>query len=227
MRKSQSQPVKLTLDEGQTKGHIMAILNDCILFHAKLSRPSNRFDKENPSWELQIRTTSKDVAADWRALGLKTTAVVDDDTGDVYYRSNLKKKSKSKDGQTREGPEVVDAGLNPIDGKNVGNGSVGNVKISQYEYTDATGAAKKASVLMGVQLTKLVFFEPVAGDSFAAVGKTTVIHPEKAADAAPGDADDGDHDDNDDGDAPDLNREVAVSPKMSPPKSPPKTDDGY
>lgn len=207
----------------------MAILNDCTLFHAKLSRPSNRFDKENPSWELQIRTTSKDVAGEWRGLGLKTTAVVDDDTGEVYYRSNLKKKSKSKDGQTREGPEVVDAALNPLDGKNVGNGSIGNVRISQYEYTDAAGTAKKASVLMGVQVTKLVYFEPVAGDSFAAVGKTTVVHPEKAADAAPGDAEDDNHEDDDDAVDPDVNQEVpvAVPPKMAPPKSPPKSDDGY
>ena len=50
----------------------MAILKNAELFFAKLDpkRPNDRFDKENPTWEVQARTRSKAQAKEWKDLHL-------------------------------------------------------------------------------------------------------------------------------------------------------------
>jgi hypothetical protein len=51
------------------------ILSNVELFFAKLdpANPNSRFDKENPTWEVQIRTKDKAVAKSWKEQNLRVT----------------------------------------------------------------------------------------------------------------------------------------------------------
>jgi hypothetical protein len=111
------------------------ILSNVELFFAKLdpANPNSRFDKENPTWEVQIRTKDKAVAKSWKDQNLRVTPDENDDG--VFYRSNLKKKS------------------------NIGNGSIANLSVFQYDY-NVSGKEGIASMLMGVQITTLNEYKP-------------------------------------------------------------------
>ena len=143
----------------------MAIIKNCMIFHAKLDpkRPNAKMNPENPSWELQIRTSDPKQRDDWKAQGLKPKLLVHGkgdmegepvltEDGKKQWRVNLKKKSLDKQGDKAAPPEVVDGSLNPIDPNSIGNGSIGNIRVYQYESKreDNPGVV---SVLMGVQLS--------------------------------------------------------------------------
>jgi hypothetical protein len=139
----------------------MALLRNCELFYTKLDpkRPNNKFDKENPTWDCQIRTTSKEVKKEWEALNLPVKAVVPDE-GAPYYRVNLRKRSIKSDGTAAEPVSVVDGRLTAIDPNTIGNGSIGNIRIFQYEYDKRASSGKGvATILMGLQVTKHVVYE--------------------------------------------------------------------
>jgi|SRR5210317_1768546 len=142
------------------------ILKNCEIWYAKLNpkRPSSRLNKENPTWEVQLRTTDKEVKKDWESKNLPVRAVVPDaDDQEPYYRVNLRKKSIKKDGSNAEPPELIDGKGAPVDPDTIGNGSVANIRIYQYEY-DATGGKKGiASILMAVQMVKHILFDPTKG----------------------------------------------------------------
>lgn len=138
----------------------MAILKNVSLWFPKLDpkRPNKRFTPDNPTWDLQIRTENKEVKKEWEAMGLSVKAVVPDE-GNPYFRVNLKKKTIKADG-TLAGPvEVFDGAKNPINPNTIGNGSVGNVRVFQYEYPKADGTKGLAPVLMAVQVTRHLLFE--------------------------------------------------------------------
>lgn len=143
----------------------MAIIRNCMIFHAKLDpkRPNAKMDPENPSWELQIRTTDTKQRDDWRAQGLKPKLLIHgkgdmegepvlSEDGKKQWRVNLKKKSIAKGGEKAVAPEVVDGNLNPIDPNTIGNGSIGNVRVYQYESKREDNPGM-VSILMGVQLS--------------------------------------------------------------------------
>ena len=50
----------------------MAILKNVELFYPRLDpkKPNSKFNKENPTWEVQIRTRDKKVKAEWVKLNL-------------------------------------------------------------------------------------------------------------------------------------------------------------
>ena len=112
------------------------IIKNCELYFAKLdpARPNAKFNKKNPTWELQIRTSDQETRKQWTQMGLNVKPVVPDE-GEPFFRVNLRKKSIKEDGEKASSVDVVDAQLNPVDAKSIGNGSVGNVKVFQYEYT--------------------------------------------------------------------------------------------
>lgn len=172
----------------------MAILKNVELFYPRLDpkKPNAKFNKEQPTWEVQIRTRDKKVKAEWAALNLKPKTVEDDD-GKVFYSVTLRKKSKKKekDGtySNAQPVKVLDGGLNDINPMSIGNGSVGNVRIFQYEYGEE---AKIASMLMAVQITKLNEYIPKASDDDFEMTETEVF---RVSDAVGGDDDD-DSDDN-------------------------------
>jgi hypothetical protein len=130
------------------------ILSNVELFFAKLdpANPNSRFDKENPTWEVQIRTKDKAVAKFWKDQNLRVTPDENDDG--VFYRSNLKKKSKKRDGSDMAAVNVVAGDLSPVDPSTIGNGSIANLSVFQYDY-NVSGKEGIASMLMGVQITTL------------------------------------------------------------------------
>jgi hypothetical protein len=166
----------------------MAILKNVELFYPRLDpkKPNARFNKEQPTWEVQIRTRDKKVKNEWAALNLKPKTVEDDD-GKVFYSVTLRKKSKKKDGEVNQPVKVIDGGLNDINPMSIGNGSIGNVRIFQYEYGDEK---KIASMLMAVQITKLNEYIPKASDDEFEMTETEIV---RVADADGGDDDEDDN----------------------------------
>jgi hypothetical protein len=163
----------------------MAILKNVELFYPRLDpkKPNAKFNKEQPTWEVQIRTRDKKVKNEWAALNLKPKTVEDDD-GKVFYSVTLRKKSKKKDGEVNQPVKVIDGGLNDINPMSIGNGSVGNVRIFQYEYGDE---GKIASMLMAVQITKLNEYIPKSSDDEFEMTETEIV---RVADADGGDDED-------------------------------------
>jgi hypothetical protein len=183
----------------------MAIIRDCEIWFAKLDpkRPNAKYNKKNPTWECQIRTASKEVKKAWEAMNLSVKAVVPDE-GDPYFRVNLRKKSIKEDGEAAGPVKVVNGGLDDIDPNTIGNGSIGNIRIFQYEYPKDDGKSKGiASVLMGIQITKhIVYKAKPRDDDFDMTETETVDH-----------GDMGDDDDN-------------PAPKAAPTPSAPKLGSG-
>jgi len=138
----------------------MAIIKEAQLYFCKLDpkRPNDKFDRENPTWEVQIRTNDKKKAKEWEDLKLKVNKD-EDKQGKLYYKVNLKKKSKKRDGSDQEPVTVVGGDLTAIDPNTIGNGSIANIRIYQYEY-DVAGRKGLASMLMAVQITELHKYEP-------------------------------------------------------------------
>lgn len=159
----------------------MSIIKDCELWFCKLDpkRPNNKFNKLNPTWECQIRTTDKAVKKIWEEMQLPVKAVVPDE-GAPYFRVNLRKKSIKEDGTAASAIKVVNGKLEEIDPTSVGNGSIGNVRVFQYEYPRKDGGRGVASVLMGVQVTKhIVFKQTPRNDDFSET-ETETIDPTAA-----------------------------------------------
>jgi len=140
----------------------MAILKGCEIYFLKAVKPSAKYNKANPTWEVQIRTEDKVKKKEWEEMGLRVKAVVPDE-GNPYFRVNIKKKSLKKDGSASNPPDVIDRWLQPMNPKIIGNGSIGNVKIFIYDY-EMDGEKLKGATLMGVQITKLVKYTPKASD---------------------------------------------------------------
>lgn len=145
----------------------MAIIKRAELWYPHLDpqRPNNRFDKENPQWDIQLRTSSKVTKAEWEALGIKTKAVIPDD-GPAYWTANLRKRTLKRDGSSTEPVKVVDGSQDYLDPNTIGNGSVGNIRIYQYEGKDKAGSSKLVAVLMEIQVTKLIKYKHEPRESF-------------------------------------------------------------
>jgi len=160
----------------------VAVLKDCELWFVKANpkRPNAKFNKANPTWEVQIRTTSKAVKKAWEDAKLSVKAVVPDEEGQApYYRVNLRKKSIKKEGNEPSGPvQVVNGAMEPIDPDTIGNGSIGNVRVFQYTYKKTEGGEGVANVLMGIQVKKHIIYVPKPRtDDFSDEGETEVVQP--------------------------------------------------
>jgi hypothetical protein len=154
----------------------MPIIKDCELWFCKLDpkRPNNKFNKENPTWECQIRTTDKAIKKIWEELQLPVKAIVPDE-GSPYFRVNLRKKSIKEDKESASPIKVINGKLEEIDPNSIGNGSVGNIRIFQYEYPRKDGGKGLASVIMGIQITKHIVYKAKArNDEFGETETQTV-----------------------------------------------------
>ena len=156
----------------------MAIINDCEIWFAKLDpkRPNNKFNKENPTWECQIRTTDKAIKKSWEEMSLPVKAIVPDE-GSPYFRVNLRKKSIKEDKSEASPVKVLNGALEEIDPTSIGNGSIGNVRLFQYEYPKASGGKGTASVLMGIQVTKHIIYKAKPRDDDFGMTDTETIQP--------------------------------------------------
>lgn len=138
----------------------MPILKDCELWFAKLDpkHPNRKFNKKNPTWEVQIRTTNKEQKKQWELAGLSVKAVIPDD-GPSYFRVNLRKKTIKADGEAASPVQVMTPRMEPVDPNTIGNGSIGNIRIFQYKFPREDGTQGVASVLMAIQLRKHVVYK--------------------------------------------------------------------
>jgi len=156
----------------------MAIINNAEVYFAKLdpSRPNRKYP-DKPTWDIVLRTTSKMQKKEWETLRLNVKAVVPDDDSETYFQTTLRKRTVKSDG-TPSGPvEVVNGDNEPVDPNTIGNGSIANIRIFQYEYPQGdTKIMKTASVLMGVQLTKHYLYIPAPRETFEKT-ETQVIMP--------------------------------------------------
>ena len=118
----------------------MAILKGVEIWFAKVdpARPNAKFNKKNPTWEVQLRTADKAKKKEWEALNLPVKAVVPDE-GEPYFRLNLRKKSIKADGEASSPVSILNGHLEAVDPNSIGNGSIGNARIYQYEYPKEGG----------------------------------------------------------------------------------------
>ena len=155
----------------------MAMIKSAEIWYTKLNpkRPNAKYNKKNPTWEIQIRTYSPATKKAWEAMNLNCTAVLPEEEGEKpYWRVNLKKKSLDKDGEPAKPVKIVDGQLNEIDPDTIANGSIGNIRIFQYEY-DNDGDKGIASMLMAIQLTKHIVYVPKPRDDDFEMTDTEVI----------------------------------------------------
>lgn len=166
----------------------MIILRDCELWYPKLDpkRPNKKYNKKNPTWEVQIRTTNVNQKKEWEKAGLSVKAVIPDDGSAPYYRAMLKKNSIKADNTPAKPVEVLRGDLSEADPASISHGSIGHVKLFQREYKDDEGKDRVMSILMGIQLKKhIVFtFVPQEGSQFEEEEYETYV-PEQESDDVP------------------------------------------
>jgi len=145
----------------------MALIKNAELWFVRVvpNRPNKKFNRENPTWETQLRTYSSTQKKEWEAQGLTMKAVVPDEEGQKpYWKTTLKKKIFKRDGTDASPVEVKKGDLTDADPAIIGNGSVGDVRVFQYEYPKDTGGKGIANVLQGIKLKKLVKYTPKPRD---------------------------------------------------------------
>lgn len=143
----------------------MAILKNCEIWHVRLDpkRPDSKFDKGNPRWTVQCRTDNPAQKEEWTKAGLAVKLMVHNkgehegepmlnEKGKKQWRINLQRKSKKRDGSSSEPVKVVNGTLDEVDPNTIGNGSVANIRIYQYESKE--DKEKLISMLMSVQVVK-------------------------------------------------------------------------
>ena len=157
----------------------MPVIKAVEIWYPKLDpeRPNARYNKKNPTWELQLRTIDKVVKKMWEdELNLNVKAIIPDE-GASYFRVNLKKRTIKADGTNAAPVDVVNGAKEQVDPKSIGNGSIANVRIYQYEYPKEDGTKGIASILMGVQLIKHIVYVPKPFDDDFEEEETEVITP--------------------------------------------------
>ncbi len=106
----------------------------------------------------------------------------EDDSG-VFYTANIARNVVKTDGTKAEAPKVVNGNLVGIDPNTIGNGSICNIRIFQYEYT-FEGEKGIATVLMAVQIIKHIVYhrKPGTMEDFEETA-TETIDPEPMDDS--------------------------------------------
>ena len=175
----------------------MTLIKNAELWFARVvpNRPNKKFNRENPTWEVQIRTSDVKQKKEWEAQGLIMKPVVPEDGGAPYWKTTLKKKIYKKDGEDSSPVEVKNGNLTDADPNIIGNGSIGDVRIYQYEYPKDTGGKGIASILQGIKLKKLVKYTPKAHDDDFEAEDMEVVEEETTDDDTESSGDDDDADD--------------------------------
>lgn len=176
----------------------MAVFKKCKLQYLYLeeNRPNKRYNKTNPTWEVQLITDDPDQRQEWIDGNLRVSLVVGkkgtenegeailNEYGKKQWRVNLHKKTLKIDPKTKQlvpalPVTVVDGNQDPIDPGTLANGCVGNVRVFQRDYVDEeTKEERVANILMAIQITKHVIYKrKTYADSFDNE-ETEVIQPE-------------------------------------------------
>lgn len=168
------------------------------LNYAKLDAPVSPFG--TPQYELQIATTDKTVADEWKANHLPVKLDIDRETKKPKvpekYIVSLKRKALKADGSDNGAPDVVEADATAMSAsriKKLGNGSIGNVYIYQMYY-EVAGRSGISSSLTSIQVVSYdeykgsATFEPIANidsDSAPTAGFAPVSNEPAAPTANP------------------------------------------
>jgi hypothetical protein len=170
----------------------MAMIKGAEIHYIKCDpkRPDGTYNKKNPSWQVQLRTSDTAQRDKWKEQGLnvklltqKAEGAEEDDPkipvltadGKKIYRVNLKKGSIKKDGSKAEPVKVINGALEDIDPNTIANGSIANVRVFQYDYKTEDGKEGIASMLMAIQVTKHIVYVPKARDDDFDVEETETI----------------------------------------------------
>ena len=140
------------------------ILKNVEVFWAKLdpSQPDMGFSGDKPQWNMQLRTRSKEQSQEWKKLGLNPK--VEDDEDGIFYKVNVRKDAKKKDGTDQKPVPVVGPDLMPIeDVTSIGNGTMANVKLRSFEWK-FQGKEGVGVRLDAVQVVKLVEYKAKGND---------------------------------------------------------------
>ena len=131
------------------------ILSDVELHWAKLDSPVDPFKTGEKVWEVQIRTDKEDVAKTW-AKEYFINAKKDDEG---FWKANIKRKELNRKGESNNPPIVLGRNNQPISSSNIGNGSIGDLKLFQYPYNVA-GRKGVSSMLSAVRIKDLKEYTP-------------------------------------------------------------------
>lgn len=161
----------------------MAIFKNVTMYWVKLDpkKPAPAFGDGGPKWEFQARTKDKAQAKEWKDNFINVKLVQDDDTGEVYNKASFRKATTKANGEAQLPVKVVNGSLEEIDPNTVGNGSICNIRVFQYDYEVKSkqpgGPSKKgkATMLMQVQITKLVKYVPKPRDDDFEMTETEVV----------------------------------------------------
>ena len=158
----------------------MPILNNVTLAWVACDYDNpKQFKGQGPyKWSLQISTADKAVAKQWAdEYGIKTTPFEAAD-GKLHYKASLSTYAYGKedgDGKAQKNKKVKVMLMNgdDVDPNTVGNGSIGNVSF--YVSDD-----KETRRLKGIQVKKLLKYEPNKDDEFELSDDFEIIEPSAA-----------------------------------------------
>jgi hypothetical protein len=180
----------------------MALIKKAEIHYARLDpkRPNARYNADNPTWELQLRTTDPAQAKEWTDLGLnvaplaKGKKAVDeagvsvagelilDKDGKKQWRVNLQRRSKKRDGEPQTPVVVVNGHLEPVDPNTIGDGSIANVTV--FQYPGKKDPTATVSMLSQVQLLKhKVYTRKPSDDDFEVMDYETIEEDHEEGDA--------------------------------------------
>jgi hypothetical protein len=131
------------------------IVKDVELHWAKLDAPVDPFKTGEKVWEVQIRTDDENVAKTW-AKDYFINAKKDDEG---HWKANIKRKELNRKGESNQPPVVLGRDNQPMPSGNIGNGSIGDLKLFQYPY-DVAGRKGVSSMLSAVRVTDLKEYTP-------------------------------------------------------------------
>jgi hypothetical protein len=178
----------------------MAIIKNVELWWTKVDpkKPVKSREEGKPDyWEVQLRTTDKEKALGWAKknvkfkplkqtirdeegepilddMGEEQKQIVTNDEGKPYFFVKLRRKVKLDDDGNPKKVNLVGGDLSEIKPNSVGNGSIANVKVFQYDY-EYEGKKGVANVLMGIQVTKLFEYVSEADDDAFEIEDLEVI----------------------------------------------------
>jgi hypothetical protein len=131
------------------------IVKDVELHWAKLDSPVDPFKTGEKVWEVQIRTSDEETAKSW-AKDFYINAKKDDEG---FWKANIKRKELNRKGESNSAPVVLDRKNQPMPASNIGNGSIGDLKLFQYPY-DVAGRKGVSSMLSAVRIKDLKEYTP-------------------------------------------------------------------
>jgi len=166
----------------------MAILKNVEGWWFKLDpNKPDKYDPAKPTWNFQARTTSKEQANEWRANHLTVKAVREDPTDEeskiLYWKAQIGKKTKNQDGKDAAPVSIVSS-KGDVDPNTLGNGSIVNIRLFQYEY-EFQGKKGIANSLQSIQLVKHIVYTAQPGEDFEDEVETETVVPEVTSDTAP------------------------------------------